>query len=76
MVGFPSDHFKRDFPIETADGEDASSIIHLISETDQHTFYPAKTRKREYPLLEKLPLHEGLGEVCSNILQLALQVLA
>ena len=27
---------KRDFPIETADGEDASSIIHLISETDQH----------------------------------------
>lgn len=29
---------KRDFPIETADGEDASSIIHLISYTNQHIF--------------------------------------
>lgn len=48
FLSIPSDHFKKDFPIETADGEDASSIIHLISETDQHIL-PRKNPEQRVP---------------------------
>ena len=40
--------------IETADGEDASSIIHLFSETNQHILTPQEPWNREYPLFNPL----------------------
>ena len=63
--------------IETADGEDASSIIHLFSETNQHIL----TRKNLgiESTHSSTPCHlyrEALGEACGNLLQLGLEVLA
>jgi hypothetical protein len=65
------------FHIETADGEDASSIIHLSPEDQSALLTPQKWHRIGFTHSSvPLPLREALGEACGNLPQLRLQVLA
>ncbi len=66
------------FHIETADGEDASSIIHLFSKTNQHFSVIQNIgidSTHSSDLLTRLG-DEALGEALRNLLELSLEFLA